>query len=355
MRLLVLLASLTLVIAAPATAQLVVDSLEATHKNGALYRFPLMGGDSAAAIRINTFLQTQALEKLPDQHPESPFEEVWPTGDSHNGVVGVDYSLAFVQPGILTVDLVLDSYQAFPSTSRRTYHFDARTGQLITLRDLFTPDGLVKTNAKITAKRLQQVDDFLAGKKVGYAELRSDPEEAAEQKEMYENCRGWIEKAHPADADELRLERWGYVLAREPCGPRVQRALDELELSSNRFYENDQALLSDYGRCLLVERRARCQRGSGSFAPGVYLGKIGERYAITLVIERITRDGQAARAWYIYDNHDKTIKLEPSLGKDGRLLLAESGARFALSTTPNGGLAGDWTQEGKPPQKVDLR
>lgn len=354
MRLLVLLASLELVIAAPAAAQLIIQSLEATHRNGTLYHFPQIGGDSAAAVRINTFLQAQELEKLPGQHRESPFEDVWPSGDSHNGLIRMDYSLAFLQPGILKVDIVGEFYAAYLTAFGHTYHFDARTGQLITMRDLLTPDGLVKANAEITAKRLQQVEDFLAGKKVGVAKLSSDPELAAEQKGMYENCRGHIEKRHPVTGDEFRLEERGYVLVREPCGPRVQRALDELDLSSKRFYEDDQALLSDYGRCLLIERRAQCQRGSSGITPGVYLGKIGERYPITLVIERVASDGRA-QAWYSYDEHDKVIELQASAGEDGHLVLAEHAARFALSATPDGGLTGEWTQEGKPPQKVDLR
>ncbi len=106
MRLLVLLACLALLVAGPASAQLTIDSLEATHRSGTLYHFPLIGGDSAAAVRINTFLQTQELEKLPGQHRESPFEDLWPPGDSHNGLIRMRKSL--VRPAIRNRTTVQD-------------------------------------------------------------------------------------------------------------------------------------------------------------------------------------------------------------------------------------------------------
>jgi hypothetical protein len=357
MRIRAILGILPLLIVPVATAGLIIDSLESTHPNGTLYRFPLIGGESPAAFRINTFLQTRELEKLPGHYRESPFEDVWPEEDSYNGVTEIDYVLAFVQPGILTVEIVGEFYGAYPSAIGNTYHFDARTGEVITLRDLITPEGLAQLDKEITAKRLQWVDAFLAGEKVAGAELRTDPEEAEEQKELYRECRDGIEMAHPVFEDEFRLTQYDFLLAREPCAPRVIRALDELDLSIRRGYEPLKELLSDYGSCLLIERRASCPRSYGEIAPGVYRGKIAERYPITIVIDTVDQEG-LPRARYYYDKHGKAIQLRASRAEDGSLVLAESGpppARFELRIQPDGRLQGRWTQEDKDPLKVDLR
>ncbi|WP_244968176.1 hypothetical protein [Pseudomonas sediminis] len=42
--------------------------------------------------------------------------------------------------------------------------------------------------------------------------------------------------------------------------------------------------LSAYGRCLLLERRSDCQHPGDLEAGGVYWGKIGDHYPITIII-----------------------------------------------------------------------
>ena len=352
-----LLLGCLLLIAAPATAQLTIESLEATHSNGTLYRFPLIGGDSPQAARVNTFLQTRELEKLPGHFRESPFEDIWPEKDSFHGVTEMDYTLSFVQPGILTVSIVRLAMGAYPSELGDTYHFDARTGEPITLRSLLTAEGFAALDAEITRERLQRIDDFVAGKRVGGAELRSDPELAEEQKRLYRDCRGRVEKRHPVIVDELRLGRNNLTLVRESCGARVMAALDELDLSATRHYERSKEQLNDYARCLLIERRASCERKRDVIEVGVYRGTIGGRYPITLVVAGLNWDG-LPYARYYYDKQGKPISLRASLGDDGSIGLAESGpppARFELRRGPDGQLQGEWTQEDKPPQTVELR
>jgi hypothetical protein len=136
----------------------------------------------------------------------------------------------------------------------------------------------------------------------------------------------------------------------------VLRALDELGFSDSRSYASVAPLLNDYGRCLLVERQASCQRTYSGIHAGVYRGKLGGRYPITLVIQGAgSRDAQAS---YYYDKHAKLIQLRNGKVTDGVLQLDEAGsppARFELRTQPDGRLVGEWTQEGKLPQPVELR
>jgi hypothetical protein len=202
------------------------------------------------------------------------------------------------------------------------------------------------------------VDDFLAGKPLSDGtQLRSDPGEAEEQKQMYRECRAWIAKGHPTGQDRFALERERLTFTREPCGPRVMLALDDIVFRDAREFEAIAGLMNDYGRCLLIARRTDCQRGYSGIAAGVYRGKLGGRYPITLVVESVGSSGQV-QATYYYDKHAKPIDLIGAEAKDGVVQLDERGsppARFALRMQPDGRLLGDWTQEGKPPLSVELR
>jgi uncharacterized protein YecT (DUF1311 family) len=341
----------------PAAGMLTVENMEATHRRGTLYRFPRIGGDTPAAARINTYLQTRFLEQIPGHERGGLFAQVWPEEDSNHGLVGLDYTLTFEQPGILRVDVYSEFYGAGYTESLDTFHFDARTGQLITLRHLLTPEGLAQVDAEIREQRLQKIDDFIAGKEVDGARLRSDPAEAGEQKFLYEGCRAHVEKSHPTVRDALRIDQRSYELVREPCGSRSSWALLDLVLSAGRGFTLDQERFSEYGRCLLIDRRANCRRGDGGLAPGVYLGKIVDHGPVTLVVQGVSWEG-VPYAWYFHDELGEKIPLKASLDEDGSGILLEadaSGALLRLRPTPNGGLVGDWTQEGKEPQPVSLR
>ena len=111
---------------------------------------------------------------------------------------------------------------------------------------------------------MQQIDDFVSGKDVNGVRLRSDPVEAEEQQLLYQECRSFIDKEYAILDDAFRLGQYTYELVREPCGPRVQWALLDLDLNADRSFEMEQELLSDYGRCLLIERRAVCRRDKGT-------------------------------------------------------------------------------------------
>lgn len=341
----------------PATG-LTIGCLEATHGTGTEYRFPLIGGESLAAARINAFLQTRELHRLPGRNDATAFENVWPEEGSPNGVTSLDYTLAFNQPGVLSVDISGLYYGAYESPIGGSYYFDTRTGEVITTRSLFTAKGLAKLDDEVTQARLRRVDDFLAGKKLSDgAQLGSDPKDAEDQRELYRECRSQIEKGHPVVDDQLALDRDQLSLQREPCAPRVLQAIDDLDFHDTRGVEQIGELLNDYGRCLLIARRTNCQRSYAGINAGVYRGKIGERYPITLVVENVDFEARV-RATYFYDKQAKAIGLNGAVAKDGGVQLDERGpppARFALRVQPDGRLLGEWIQEGKAPQEVELR
>ncbi len=323
----------------PTAGRLTVEALEAVHGNGTLYRFPQVGGDSNAAARINTYLQTQMLEQIPNPD-ENPFARVWPEKGSSNGLVNLDYAVSFEHPGIVTAEVFREFYGAYFTSDLDTFHFDAMTGQLITLRDLLTPEAFARLDAEIRDSRLQQIDDFLADKEVNGARLRSDPKEKEEQEFLYQECSASIAAEHAVIDNELRLGRNSYELVREPCGPKAQWALLDLDLDASRFYSTDENSLNEYGHCLLIERRAQCPRIGDGLSPGVYLGRTPDRDPVTLVVEAVDWDG-IPTGWYFYTEQRKKVPLTASSDEDGRPVLLEqdsSPAALRIRPKPGGGL-----------------
>jgi predicted TPR repeat methyltransferase len=350
-----------LAVAAPAAAQLAVESLEATHASGEKYRFPVIAGDSPAASRINTFLQASELEKLPGRYRHAAFEEVWPEEDSFHGTTRMDYVVGTNAPALLSVTIQRESMGAYPSSSSATYNFDARTGEVITLTTLFSPAGLAQLRERVAQQRLRVLDDFVAGKPVSAGSpdplrLRSDAGEAEEQRELYRECRSHVAE-DDLGYDDLALGESSLTLRREPCAPHVIQALDDLgDFGVTLSYEELRPQLDDHGRCLLLEQRADCRRRRSDLAAGVHHGEIGGRYPITLVLERVDPGG-AIQAAYFYDKHAARIPLRATRTDDGGVRLDEVGpppARFELRLV-DGRLEGHWTQDGKPSLEVDLR
>jgi hypothetical protein len=344
----------------PAAAELTIDSLDATHSNGSDYSFPVVAGDSPAASRINTYLQVVELYKLPGRYREIAFEDIWPEEDSWQGTTSVHYQVEANQPGFLVLAIYRQGMGAHPSSSHRSYNFDARTGAPIRLQSVFTARGLAQLREQLVQQRLQRIDDFISGKVVeetpyGPLKLRDDSDVAKDQKRLYRDCRSRIERSQ-LDYDDFRLGEDGLTVEAEECAPHALRAIDDLGAFANTLpYAALGDRLNDFGRCLLLEGRTDCQRRHDGLAEGVYRGQIGGRYPITLVVEWSHGRWSAS---YFYDKHATRIELSITRADDGSVQLDEKGpppARFELRNLADGRLQGHWAQEGRPALAVELR
>ena len=355
----------TLAVAIPARAQMTVETIEASHPvladedpDARRYEFPLVAGESLAASRINTYLHSVELEKLPGRHRDAPFEEVWAEMEPpHHGVTGTGFGVETNRPGFLSVRVYSEYMAAYPSTNTTTYNFDSRTGAPIALHRILTTDGLDRLRERTASTRLQRLDDFLAGKELpDGARLHDDPESAADQKALYGDCRDSIAKDSLL-GDEFALGDDGLTLAYGSCGGRWALAIDELAPFETAMpYDAMKDWLNEYGRCLLVDRGTDCESSPSGVEAGVYRGTIGGKYPITLVIANAVPDGRIDAAYY-YDKHATRIDLSSARQEDGVVVLDEAGtppARFELKWA-DGALKGHWTQQGKKPLDVELR
>lgn len=351
-----LLPCLLLALATPASAAFHIEAIKATHPNGSEYSFPLLTDQNEAAANINTWLQAVSLQKLPGRYGKSPFEAIWPEDDSWQGVTDMDFQVDSNEPGYLSVDIAYEYMSAYPSQHSTTYNFDARTGQPIQLRDLFTSDSQQWLRQQASDARVKRIEGFLAGSLPEKdLRLRDDPEEAQVQKQVYENCLPYV-RDDDLRYNNLILGASELTLVRELCAPHVAQALDDLgEYSNSWKYTDLTAQLSDYGRCLLVDKRTDCTRGNATLSTGVWRGKLDSRYPITLVLENENPDGTIGGA-YFYDKFARYIGLNGKRDAQGGLTLSEEGpppATFSL-TPSDTGLSGTWQQDGGKSLPIEL-
>ncbi|QRY80640.1 hypothetical protein JVX91_05920 [Pseudomonas sp. PDNC002] len=352
-----ILPSLLLALATSASAAFHVEPIKATHPNGSEYRFPLLTDKNEAAANINTWLQAVSLQKLPGRYGKSAFEDIWPEGDDGwQGVTSMDFQLVSDEPGYLSMDIAYEYMSAYPSQHTTTYNFDAHTGQPIQLRDLFTPDGQQWLRLQASQARVKRIEGFLTGNLPEKdLRLRSDPEEAQEQKHIYENCLPYV-RDDDLSYNDLVLGKDALTLVRELCAPHVVQALDDLgEYSNSWKYTELTRYLSDYGRCLLVEKHTDCAPDPARLSAGVSRGKLDGRYPIILVLENENSDGTVSGA-YFYEKYARYISLSGKRDAQGNLVLREAGPPPALfSLTPSAsGLSGTWQQEGQKSLPIDL-
>ncbi|QMV63278.1 DUF3298 domain-containing protein [Pseudomonas berkeleyensis] len=350
--------------ALPVAAELRFENLEAKRSDWETYRFPLLQGDSLAVRRINTYLHAMELEGLPGRFERSPFERIWPKEGEIWGTNSLDYQIDTEQPGFLSLTISGEYTGAYTSMGHVTYLFDLASGHPIGLSQLFTSAGLQRLGERIGRERNKRIEDYLAGIPVPggntdeLVSLSPDDhdERSDEQRDMYRQCLPSRSKAD-LSYDRLQLGKQQLTLTAGGCAPHVTRALDDLgDFVNSVPYAELDTDLSPYGRCLLLEQRSDCHHPGDLKAGGVYWGKIGGRYPITLVVGT-SQNSRPQSSSYFYDKYATRIELSGNELRDGHLHLRESGdtpATFDLQLQADGSLRGTWQQDGGQALSVEL-
>jgi hypothetical protein len=298
--------------------------------------------------RINDWLYVAELEVVPGKYGKNPFTAVWPQPGTVTGTTSIDYSVIANTPGFLSLTVHSEYMGAYPSQGDASYNFDTHTGQVMTVRDLFTSQGIDTFSRQVRRARLKTIDDFVAKlPRRGKAPKATADELATvdDQRQFYGDCHDLIANGKIED-DQLTLDKDKLTLVREECAPHAMQAEDDLGPFENSYrYAAIANLLSDYGRCRLVEQRTGCANPVRRPPVGVYRGTMGDHYAITLVVgTQTSRDG------YFYDRIGKLIELGVHDEQNGSYRFDESpdnGPAAVFNLKPHdGGLKGTWTQSG---------
>lgn len=331
-----------------AFAQLHVAPLPAKSDDASNFVFPFVtGGSEQADQRINTWLQVSQLQKLPGRYKKSPFEDIEPQGDSAAGTQSLDYKVSANTRSYFSLVVSGEYDSASVNLFSIEYDFEAHSGNPLTLPDLFSAEGLARFTQRVHAAHMREVNRYLASLGPATANPQTDDDENKNNaRRIFSDCRSALAN-EKLRGNDFSLGKDTLSISLECAQSHYDQATTDEEFGPIVTTYRFQALavmLSDYGRCLLIDQRADCVNPHLDPSRGILHGTLDGRYPITLVYGTQGNDG------YFYDKFGKFIELSGGLEADGTVRLRESrehgpDAMFVLKRREDGTVTGTWTQK----------
>lgn len=272
--------------------------------------FPFIYSDKypQSAANINIFLQYSFFnrplkEKDFSNKSLSPFRNT----ESHSRIY------EFYEPGIkenknyIEVSISGDGCGAYCEGFSNTFVFDAYSGQLITLIDLLSPNGIMQLENKIRSVNLKRIEPYIQD-----IPKEDDPEEVSEEYSMYKYCYDNMkdDKEYYNKVDEgtsFSLSNDMLTIVHERCSNHALRALDEIGDFVSKFsFKELQPYLSAEGKKYLSNQKYKLSSIKTHYK--VFHGKIDNKYPITIL------HSHNGRWVYWYDRYNLPIELHKSHG-----------------------------------------
>lgn len=219
-----------------------IRGLTGSHSND--HKFPFVrGGDKKAAEKINRHLQENLLSNetvLTD--PRTIFQNsVFIAGDSggRSGITSLDYEVMLNNGRILSLQFEMETMGAYPEYYKNYYSFDARSGDPVLAKDIFTTEGIAWIKVRLLKERAGRIQEYLAGDNY-------EPEDSAFVRETYAECN------QEPEEDLLFIQPGGIRFYKERCFPHAWRNLDD-DLDIVLDFEVLERYLSDAGKKLLLK------------------------------------------------------------------------------------------------------
>ncbi|NIF04043.1 hypothetical protein F3J23_01205 [Chryseobacterium sp. Tr-659] len=267
--------------------------------------FPMVTytGNPTVANKINTFLQVNELEFVPNSG-ENPFKLAFTATNSYsNYVYFYNWEKLETPKNILTIGVHGEASGAYPEEFADWKNFDLRTGNFINAEDLFQPSSVKTVEGIIQKKIKKRISDFLIKLKAE----KNPTEETEDQIAMYEDC--FTEHTLEDIRYFFGKDKLTFVAGR--CSNHAMRALDELDSHEIEIsYKDLEKYWSPYAKALLSGSDKIIRT---SFRNKLYKGKIDGKYPVTVFITRLykaesDKDSSSFNALYWYDKNKKLIQ-----------------------------------------------
>ncbi|NOQ72693.1 MAG: hypothetical protein GQ574_11855 [Crocinitomix sp.] len=259
--------------------------------------------NSQIEAKLNTLLQLENLEHLPNCFKINPFEKVaYDQERDYGSVHFYGYEKTITPDNILGLMLRGEATGAYSETFEIYYNFDLRTGNKINLNEFLTKNGINALTNKLNQEVRNTIEAFVASVK----ENPSDDEDFVnEQLDLYTTCLEGVELNSIAYYTYY-FEKDSITFVRGRCSNHAMRAIDDLGSFKIKFSYNDIAEYSSkYAKGLLNGETKIYQLESpeGKF----YKGKIDNKYPITVLISQVHTDN-SLHIQYWYDKYKTPIE-----------------------------------------------
>lgn len=294
----------TYVISNVATANVSISPLQ-PQAEGENFPVVTIAKRPLASKTINTLLQLEHLEHLPNVYKKSPFETVQRNEKNCCGSVSFDSWQKLTTPkNILSITLSGGAVSAYPVEFDVYENFDTRSGNTVLLDHLIKPTQKNALNAMLIAHAKNQIRRFLKSPKEP-AQNADEASYLSAQKVLYENCLKGFDSVQ-LDWFNFYVKKTSVVFTKERCSSHAMRSLDEIgkfhidiPISTLKPY------LSAYGNNVLSNAKQRLNHKG--IAGKLLTGKLGKA-KVHFLIKEVYQDGSIV-ALYWYDKYKQPIEL----------------------------------------------
>jgi hypothetical protein len=208
------------------SSKLIVEDLKPTIDGN---KFPIIKykNDSKVEYKINTLLQIENLEHLPNNFKKNPFEKVVMGEEGINGSTQFyGYKKNTTPENILSLMINGEATGAYSEEFEMYYNFDLRTGKKINLNDIITESGITIITKKLNKNVKQKIENFLAARKKGHKN-KEQKDLLSDQMLLYTECLDNIEQT-TIEYYKYYFKKDSITFVRERCSNHAMRAIDDL-------------------------------------------------------------------------------------------------------------------------------
>lgn len=261
--------------------------------------------------KINTFLQLEHLEHLPNVYKVNPYEKL--RIDENNDMYSVtfyDWKVNKTPKNILSLVINGESMGAYSEEYITYNNFDLRNGNKIFANSLFTNEGKTKITDFLNQCVNHEINIFLKGIKEivpGENETKEDEEfkeMITEQISMFKECLNYS-NTYTLENYDFTFQKDSIIFYRGRCSNHAMRALDDLDtFKISISYKELEKYLSPYGKSLCFDNSKIIE--TSMIEGKMYKGKINDKYPITAIIQNINSDNSTSIIYW-YDRYNLPI------------------------------------------------
>lgn len=294
------------------------------------------------SVLINSYLHADFLHVLPHTHG-NPFEAISPAEGEMMGTTDIDFTIENNSSRIFSVAISADYTSAYSERFSLYYNFNAQTGEYITLRDLFTSEGLLQIQKQLVEQRVAEVKEFLSTRD-------TNEETGYEQYMLYTNCLPYIQESS-VEYEQFILTDTKITFIHERCSNHAMRVIDDLDEFQNTL---DLATLKPnltlFGKELLYGKPTKAKSNPAYPSMKMMKGKIGKKLDVTFIMGRqFTNSPNNVSGMYFYDKEGNMIELSAELNGSKWSVIEYSGPNVRHAHMEgeyvNGVFKGKWVND----------
>jgi hypothetical protein len=230
-------------------AQTRVTALDLRKDTWLSYSFPFVhSSNKAVAFKINSYLQSTILEnEVIITDTNKVFEKTRYIGgsdsNSQSGYSIISYKVELNNPAVLSFTFQMESTGAYSEGYPMYVNFSNRTGELLTAKDLFTPQGIAEIKKRVIKSRRSRIINWIREMDQEY----NNRKDSAWVNETFRECNATMNE------NDFLIKPGTISFYKEYCFSHAARPYDT-DLDIVFSYKAITPWLSDKGKKMLFQK-----------------------------------------------------------------------------------------------------